>query len=106
MKQTATSTNRPDPSLRAAALAAAPDAPVLDAENPPTTAADWNGAVVSHSLPELREKLTERRMRGPNKRPTRASTTLRLPADTLARWKASGPGWQTRMAELLSKRAP
>lgn len=29
--------------------------------------------------------------------------TLRLPADVIERWKATGPGWQTRMAERLSK---
>ncbi|MEO8064168.1 MAG: BrnA antitoxin family protein [Pseudomonadota bacterium] len=29
--------------------------------------------------------------------------TIRLPSDVLARWKATGPGWQTRMAERLSK---
>jgi uncharacterized protein (DUF4415 family) len=29
--------------------------------------------------------------------------SLRLPADVIARWKATGPGWQTRMAERLSK---
>jgi len=29
--------------------------------------------------------------------------TIRLPTDVLARWKATGPGWQTRMAERLSK---
>lgn len=29
--------------------------------------------------------------------------TLRLPADVIDRWKASGPGWQTRMAERLAK---
>ena len=29
--------------------------------------------------------------------------SLRLPADVIARWKATGPGWQTRMAECLSK---
>ena len=26
----------------------------------------------------------------------------RLPADVIDRWKAKGPGWQTRMAERLS----
>jgi uncharacterized protein (DUF4415 family) len=26
-----------------------------------------------------------------------------LPPETLARWKATGPGWQTRMAEALSR---
>jgi uncharacterized protein (DUF4415 family) len=29
--------------------------------------------------------------------------TLRLPADVIERWKATGPGWQTRMAARLSK---
>jgi uncharacterized protein (DUF4415 family) len=29
--------------------------------------------------------------------------SLRLPADVIKRWKATGPGWQTRMAERLSK---
>ena len=28
--------------------------------------------------------------------------TIRLPADVIERWKAIGPGWQTRMAERLS----
>lgn len=29
--------------------------------------------------------------------------TIRLPADVLERWRASGPGWQRRMADRLSK---
>ena len=29
--------------------------------------------------------------------------SIRLPADVIARWKATGPGWQTRMADRLSK---
>jgi uncharacterized protein (DUF4415 family) len=33
----------------------------------------------------------------------RTSISLRLPPETLARWKATGPGWQTRMVEALSK---
>ena len=32
--------------------------------------------------------------------------SLRLPPHVVARWKASGPGWQTRMAEALEKSAP
>jgi uncharacterized protein (DUF4415 family) len=31
--------------------------------------------------------------------------SLRLPPEVIARWKATGPGWQTRMAERLA-RAP
>ncbi|MFO0113856.1 MAG: BrnA antitoxin family protein [Betaproteobacteria bacterium] len=29
--------------------------------------------------------------------------SLRLPTDVIDRWKATGAGWQTRMAERLSK---
>ena len=32
--------------------------------------------------------------------------SLRLPPQIIARWKATGPGWQTRMAEALEKTAP
>jgi uncharacterized protein (DUF4415 family) len=32
--------------------------------------------------------------------------SLRLPPQVIARWKATGPGWQTRMAEALEKKAP
>ena len=33
-------------------------------------------------------------------------TTLRLDESVLARWRASGKGWQTRAAELLATHAP
>ena len=32
--------------------------------------------------------------------------SLRLPPEVIARWKATGPGWQTRMAEVLEESAP
>ncbi|MDR0479204.1 MAG: BrnA antitoxin family protein [Burkholderiaceae bacterium] len=32
--------------------------------------------------------------------------TLRLAPDALARWRASGRGWQTRAAALLATHAP
>jgi uncharacterized protein (DUF4415 family) len=32
--------------------------------------------------------------------------TLRLPPEILADWRASGKGWQTRAAEVLTKFAP
>ena len=32
--------------------------------------------------------------------------SLRLPPQIIARWKATGPNWQTRMAEALEKNAP
>lgn len=29
--------------------------------------------------------------------------TLRLPPEVIKRWRATGPGWQTRMAERLAR---
>ncbi|MBI4755997.1 MAG: BrnA antitoxin family protein [Betaproteobacteria bacterium] len=84
----------------AVALAAAPDEPVADADNPPTVAAQWQDAVESRSLPELRRKLVARR-RGPGRAPLKVPTTIRFDADVLAALKASGKGWQTRVNEAM-----
>jgi uncharacterized protein (DUF4415 family) len=58
-------------------------------------------------LPELTEEMLARARRSKGGRPVSANprkqVTIRLPADVLARWKATGPGWQTRMAERLSR---
>ena len=36
----------------------------------------------------------------------KVSTTIRLDGTALARWRASGQGWQTRAAAVLAKHAP
>lgn len=36
----------------------------------------------------------------------RQPVTLRLPPETLAAWRASGKGWQTRAAAVLAAHAP
>lgn len=100
MKPTITSKPFFSPEQRAAALAAAPEVAVADADNPPTLPGDWDNAIVSHSLPELREKLAARR-RGPNKRPTKEAVTVRYSPEVLASFRATGAGWQTRMDEAL-----
>ena len=58
-------------------------------------------------LPELTDDMLVRavvnkggRPRSPN---PRQLISLRLPAQVVARWRATGPGWQTRMAERLAK---
>ncbi|PYE22854.1 BrnA antitoxin of type II toxin-antitoxin system [Paraburkholderia silvatlantica] len=33
----------------------------------------------------------------------KAAISLRLPVSVLEHWKATGPGWQTRMIELLAR---
>jgi uncharacterized protein (DUF4415 family) len=79
-----------------------------DRENPA-----WNEETFERArkaqdvLPEIFGKSTATKMLKPRGRPksgkARTSISLRLPPDTLARWKATGPGWQTRMAEALRK---
>ena len=83
------------------ALAAAAELPVEDAENPRTDPSDWENAIISHSYEELREKLTERRRRGPQKAPLKVATTIRFDADVLAALKATGKGWQSRVNAVM-----
>ena len=58
-------------------------------------------------LPELTEEMLTRAKVNKGGRPVspnpRKLISLRLPADVIERWKATGAGWQTRMAERLRK---
>ena len=58
-------------------------------------------------LPELTEDMLARATLKKGGRPKsvnpRQMISLRLPPDVIERWKATGPGWQTRMAEKLAK---
>jgi len=62
-----------------------------------------------NELPELTDDMLARAVVKKGGRPRSANPrqliSLRLPADVIARWRATGPGWQTRMAERLA-RAP
>lgn len=53
--------------------------------------------------PELYKALVERRVRGPQRAPVKEQIALRLDQDVLERWRATGPGWQSRMGEVLRK---
>ena len=58
-------------------------------------------------LPELTDEALGRAVVNKGGRPRSPSPrkllSLRLPADVIEKWRATGPGWQTRMAERLSK---
>jgi uncharacterized protein (DUF4415 family) len=58
-------------------------------------------------LPELTDGMLARAKVNKGGRPVSAHPrkliSLRLPVDVIERWKATGPGWQTRMAERLSQ---
>lgn len=61
-------------------------------------------------LPELTDEMLARATVSRGGRPRSANPrkpiSLRLPADVIERWRATGPGWQTRMAERLTKVRP
>lgn len=58
-------------------------------------------------LPELTDAILARAVVNKGGRPRSASPrqliSLRLPPEVIERWRATGPGWQTRMAERLAK---
>lgn len=58
-------------------------------------------------LPELTDDMLARAKVNKGGRPLsenpRKLISLRLPADVIERWRATGPGWQTRMAKRLSR---
>jgi uncharacterized protein (DUF4415 family) len=85
-----------------------PRATTTTRENPEWTDATFERARPARdTLPELVGEVAATRLLKPRGRPksdsARLAISLRLPPDTLARWKATGPGWQTRMAEVLSR---
>ncbi len=58
-------------------------------------------------LPEISDEMLSRAVVNKGGRPKSANPrqliSLRLPVDVIAKWRATGPGWQTRMAERLAR---
>ena len=58
-------------------------------------------------LPELTDDMLSRAVVKKGGRPRSASPrqliSLRLPVEVISRWRATGPGWQTRMADRLAR---
>ncbi|WP_339347515.1 BrnA antitoxin family protein [uncultured Sphingomonas sp.] len=74
-------------------------------DNPELTADDIAKAVpFDQAFPELAARM--RGTRGPQKEPTKVSTTIRIDRDILERFRATGRGWQGRMNDALRKVAP
>lgn len=71
-------------------------------DNPEWEEEDFkNARPFAEALPEL--AASARRMRGPQKSPTKKLVSLRLSPDVLDRFKAGGRGWQSRIDEVLRK---
>jgi len=48
-------------------------------------------------LPQEHQDILSSRRRGPQKTPTKQRVTLRLSPEVVKHYKATGPGWQTRI---------
>ncbi|WP_349934799.1 BrnA antitoxin family protein [Acetobacter sp. A11-2] len=71
----------------------------LDADSPELTAEDFfNAKPASVAVPEL---AAQRRVRGPQKAPTKRLVSIRLDPDLIDRLKQDGPGWQRRVNDML-----
>ena len=61
-------------------------------------------------LPELTDDMLARGKVNRGGRPVSLNPkkliSIRLPEDVILKWRATGPGWQTRMAENLSRVEP
>lgn len=59
------------------------------------------------ALPEITQDMLARAVLKKGGRPRSTDPkqliSLRLPSEVIARWRATGQGWQTRMAERLAK---
>jgi uncharacterized protein (DUF4415 family) len=74
-----------------------------DPDNSEWTAQDFRRAKpFTDAFPAL---AASRRGRGPQKEPTKVAVSLRLSRAVVERFKAGGPGWQTRMDKALKKAA-
>lgn len=72
---------------------------VFDEDNPEWTREDFARARPISDFPELAAAFP--RMRGPQQAPTKQQVTLRLDADILAKFRATGAGWQARINAVL-----
>lgn len=79
--------------------------PVFDDDNPEWTEEDFAKARPPEEVlpPEILAQF--KGFRGPQKAPTKVPISIRLSADVVAHYKATGPGWQSRIDDTLRKAA-
>ena len=77
-----------------------PDPEMIDDENPEWTREEVRTAMRFSDLPvDLQNAL--RRVRGPQKAPTKTAISIRLSEEVITYFKNTGMGWQTRIDEVL-----
>lgn len=74
---------------------------VFDVDNPEWTANDFKSAKPPHEAlsPELLRAFPK--TRGPQKTATKEAISIRLDRDVIEKFRRMGPGWQSRINEVL-----
>jgi uncharacterized protein (DUF4415 family) len=70
-------------------------------DNPVLTQADVKRAIRFRDLPASLQSKALRRVRGPQKTPTKVGVHIRLSPDVLEALRGSGNGWQGRVDDAL-----
>lgn len=83
-------------------IGAMQDPEVFDHDNPEWTEADFKRAKPASSLPENILKSFPK-TRGQQAAPKKVPVSIRLSAEVVERFKADGPGWQSRIDAVLKK---
>jgi uncharacterized protein (DUF4415 family) len=75
---------------------------VVDAENPEWTDADFARSKPAAELPSAIRGFFPK-TRGAQKEPRKIALSIRLSPEVVDHFKATGPGWQSRIDEALKK---
>jgi uncharacterized protein (DUF4415 family) len=76
---------------------------VFDDENPEWTEGDFKKARPPHEVLSSEVLKAFPRTRGPQSEPKKIPVSIRLTAEVVERFKAEGPGWQSRIDAVLKK---
>ncbi len=96
----------PEQQAMLARIEALPEPDLTDPDNPEWTEEDFARAVGPGSLSDAELAAfpnTLKRLGRPPLPTPKKAVKLRLDFDVLERWRASGPGWQTRMNDALRR---
>lgn len=75
----------------------------IDDDNPEWTEDDFRRAKPAHEVLSPKVLATFPRTRGQQLAPKKVPVSIRLSPEVVERFKAQGPGWQTRIDEILKK---
>ena len=77
------------------------DSELVDQDNPELSETDFAHAVPLSKLPKSLQTKLATRTRGPQKLPAKVRISLRLSAEVLEQFRATGDGWHSRVDAAL-----